>query len=216
MALTLYYGSGSPFAWRVWLALEHKALAYELRTVSFADREHKRPEFLAMNPRGQLPVLEHDGFALAESAAIVEYLEDAFPGTPALFPGDARARAQVRSRIQQADQALMPIGARLAQRVLFTKPEARDPARIDEVLAQLRAELVLWEPLVTDPWLVGDAPTAADYTLYPLLALALRSQDKRPETAVRACFGPKLDAWMHRCAALPLFDRTRPPHWKAG
>lgn len=215
MALTFYYGSGSPFAWRVWLALEHKGIAHTLRTMSFSAGDLKTPEYLAINPRGQVPAIEHDGFALAESAAIVEYLEDAFPGTPALFPGDARRRAAIRSRIQQADQAVLPIEGRLTQRVLFTKREAWNPEKIDDALAQLKAELVLWEPLVGGAWLVGDAPTAADFTLYPLLALALRSQVKRPETDVRGCFGPRLDAWMTRCTAHPLFDSTVPPHWKS-
>lgn len=214
MALDFYYGSGSPFAWRVWLALEHKGLAYTQHTLSFTTGDLKTSAFLAVNPRGQVPAIVHDGFALAESAAIVEYLDDAFPDTPALFPGDARQRAAIRSRIQQADQALLPIEGRLTQRVLFTKREAWSPEKIDDALAQLRTELVHWEPLVGATWLVGDSPTAADFTLYPLLALAERSQVRRPETDVRGRFGPRVAAWMARCAAHPLFDRTVPPHWK--
>jgi long-chain acyl-CoA synthetase len=54
MTLRFYYGSGSPFAWRVWLALEHKAIPYELQSISFADRQHKSPDYLAINPRGKV------------------------------------------------------------------------------------------------------------------------------------------------------------------
>ena len=57
MAITFYYGAGSPFAWRVWLALEHKALAYELKVLSFSDGDLKKPEFAALNPRRKIPVL---------------------------------------------------------------------------------------------------------------------------------------------------------------
>src|SRR3546814_17106739 len=76
MALTLYYGSGSPFAWRVWLALEYKALSYDLKVLSFDRREHKTADYLTLNPRGEVPVLVDDGFALYESNAIVEYIDE--------------------------------------------------------------------------------------------------------------------------------------------
>ena len=74
MALTFYYGSGSPFAWRVWLALEHKQIAYELKVLSFDRGDTRTPEFLAINPRGRVPTIVHDGFKLWESLAILEYL----------------------------------------------------------------------------------------------------------------------------------------------
>jgi glutathione S-transferase len=57
MSLMLYAGSGSPFAWRVQFALEHKALAHELRMLSFSARDTRKPEFIALNPRHQVPVL---------------------------------------------------------------------------------------------------------------------------------------------------------------
>ena len=75
MALTLHYASGSPYAWRVWLAVEHKGIPYELKLLSFDKGDLATPTFRALNPRGRVPALEDDGFALYESAAIVEYLE---------------------------------------------------------------------------------------------------------------------------------------------
>jgi glutathione S-transferase len=82
MALTLYYGSGSPYAWKVWLALEHKQLPYELRTLSFDSRENRAPEYLGLNPRGKVPTLVDGDFALWESTVILEYLEDRYPAHP--------------------------------------------------------------------------------------------------------------------------------------
>ena len=70
MALVFHYGSGSPFAWRVWLALEHKGVAYEARRARFDRDDTRSPAFLAVNPRGKVPAIEHDGFALRESAVI--------------------------------------------------------------------------------------------------------------------------------------------------
>ena len=97
MSLTFYYGSGSPFAWRVWLALEHKQIAYELKVLSFDRGDTRAPEFLAINPRGRVPTIVHDGFKLWESLAILEYLEESFPQKP-LLARDPRTRANLAGR----------------------------------------------------------------------------------------------------------------------
>ena len=55
MALDFYHGHGSPFSWRVHLALEHKKIAYNLKVLSFQAQDTKKPEFTAINPRGQVP-----------------------------------------------------------------------------------------------------------------------------------------------------------------
>src|SRR5215470_10116323 len=93
MALTFYYGSGSPFAWKVWLTLEHKRIGYDFRLLSFDRGDLKTPEFRAVNPRGQVPAIVDDGFALWESMAIVEYLEVRYPQQP-LLPQDAARIAE--------------------------------------------------------------------------------------------------------------------------
>ena len=90
MTVRLYYGSGSPFAWRVWLALEHKGIPYHLKTLSFDAGDLKTAEFGALNPRRRVPVLVDGDFAFAESAAIVEYIEDRWPSGPPLFARDPR------------------------------------------------------------------------------------------------------------------------------
>jgi len=74
-----HYLSGAPYAWRVWLALELKRIPYELKTISHDGGDFKSPAFFALNPRQRVPVIVEDGFALYESAAIVEYLEDKQP-----------------------------------------------------------------------------------------------------------------------------------------
>jgi glutathione S-transferase len=82
MTVTLYYGSGSPYAWRVWLALEHKQTPYDLEVLSFDTGDLEKPEFLELNPRHKVPVLVDGGFVLYESAAIVEYVEERWPDKP--------------------------------------------------------------------------------------------------------------------------------------
>ncbi len=97
--LILYFGSGSPYAWKVWLALEHKKLPYEAKRMHFENGDLKTPEFTAINPRRKVPALVDNGFAMYESAAILEYLEDRYPdsGEP-LWPRDVQARAVARRR----------------------------------------------------------------------------------------------------------------------
>src|SRR5437867_6064672 len=127
MALTLYYGSGSPYAWRAQLGLEHKALAYELKILSFSAGDTRKPEFVALNPRHQVPVLVDGDFVLYESNAIVEYLDEAFPATGVpLFPGDTRTRALVRRLVLEVDNYFALAVNPLLEEVLFKKPEERD------------------------------------------------------------------------------------------
>ncbi len=82
MALELYWISGSPFAWSAMLALEIKGLAYESRRLDPGKREQKTPEYLAMNPRGKVPMLKDGDTVICESTAILAYLESKYPEPP--------------------------------------------------------------------------------------------------------------------------------------
>jgi glutathione S-transferase len=212
MALTFYYGSGSPYAWRVWLALEHKHVAYELKTVSFSAGDLRKPEYLAINPRRKVPAIVDAGFALYESVAIVEYLDEQYAG-PKLFPGDVRQRAVIRRMVQETDQYYALAMEKLVDQVLFTAPEKWDADSISEGRQGVTKELTLWESLIQGDYLAG-ALSAADFTLYPLIALSLRMEKKKPDLDLRSAIGPKLAAWMQRIESLPYFPKTWPPHWK--
>ena len=82
MAIELYWGSGSPFAWRVMLTLEVKKLAYESKLMEFSKGEHKTPAYLQLNPRGKVPTLKDGDFAVYESIAIMAYLDRKYPEPP--------------------------------------------------------------------------------------------------------------------------------------
>ena len=201
MAVKFYYGSGSPYAWRVWLALEHKGIAYHRKTLSFDAGDLKTPEFGALNPRRKVPVLVDDDFALAESAAIVEYIEDRWPSGPALFARDPRLRAIQRRMVREADQYLAPAGTRFV-----TEPGSEEAAR------DLRQELALWEEAATGDYLSGEL-SAVDLTVYPFVALLLRIAGRRADFARGDVVGPRLAAWIDRMQALAIVQHTRPPHW---
>src|SRR5512138_4014731 len=84
MTLEIYWGAGSPFAWRVMLAAELKRIPYESKLLEFSKAQNKTPEFLAMNPRGKVPVIRDGDFVLAESMAILAYLDRKHPEPPLL------------------------------------------------------------------------------------------------------------------------------------
>lgn len=213
MALTFYYGSGSPYAWRVWLALEHKRIHYELRLLSFSDGDLKQPEYTAINPRQKVPAIVDDGFALYESAAILEYLDECYDETPRLYPGDLWTRALVRRMVHEADQYAGLALETLSAQVLFTPRDAWQEAVIGRARDDFAREMALWETMVAGEWLAGEL-SAADFTLYPLIALALRCERKKADLDLRSRIGPRLSTWMARVEALPYFDTTYPPHWR--
>src|SRR6202789_3230608 len=82
MALTLYWGSGSPFSWRILLALEHKGLPYESQLLHFDKQEQQSPQMLKLNPRGRLPVLKDGDYIVFESVAMLYYLDVKYPQPP--------------------------------------------------------------------------------------------------------------------------------------
>ncbi len=214
MALTFYYGSGSPYAWRVWLALEHKAITYELKAVSFSAGDLTRPEYLALNPRHKVPTIADGDFSLYESAAILEYLEEQYSTGKALFPGSIRQRAVIRRLVREADEYLAHALERLVDLVLFTKQEKWDLPEIAAGREAFLKELDTFERYQRGDWFSGEL-SAADFTLYPIIALCLRMEKKKPDLNVGSAIGPKIAAWMKRCEALPYYDKTYPPHWKA-
>lgn len=209
MSLTFYYGSGSPFAWKVWLALEHKGIAYEAKRVSFDAGDQRTPEFTALNPHQKIPVIVHDDFALYESGAIIDYLEETFGG-PRLWPDDVRSRALARRVAAETESYVFPPVNRITQAIFTARGAAPDPAFIEKGKAHLAPALT---PSIAGPFVMGATPTAADYALYPLLALLLRLDTRLPEIGLRALIPAPMSAWMKQVEALPFFARTYPPHW---
>lgn len=96
----LYHLPLSPFSRKVRLALAEKKLPFELKTEKVWER---RPEFLEMNPASKVPVLvEENGLVLADSYAICEYLDEAYPDTP-LLGHTLAERAEVRRLVAWFD-----------------------------------------------------------------------------------------------------------------
>jgi glutathione S-transferase len=212
MALTFYCGSGSPYAWKVWLVLEHKNIPYDFRLLSFDKAETKSPAFLAVNPRGQVPTIVDDGFALWESAAIAEYLEERYPQKP-LLPGDVKLRATARRIAAEAENYLMKAVGGLSKVTLYRK-EPATPAEVAAAQAPVFEELSRLEVQLAGPYMVG-ALSLADFTVFPSLRLLRRIEDRQPGKGIpNDRLPPKLRAWVKQIESLPYYEKTIPPHWK--
>lgn len=215
MALDFYHGHGSPYSWRVWLALEHKAILYDLKVLSFSARDTTKPEFVALNPRHQVPTIVDDGFALWESMAILEYLDECFASGQRLFPEDVKERARVRRLAQEAasyvgTEAIDPV----MDELLFKDGAAPDMERVAKGRDKLREELEYFARELRGDFLAGNAPSAADFVLYPYMGYVKRITFRKPESRLTEVVPAMIDAWAKRIEALPYFDKTFPPHWR--
>jgi glutathione S-transferase len=99
----------SPYAMSAFVALEEKGVTYSLVHVGLHTGEHRQPGYKART--GRVPSLQHDDFVLAESSAIAEYLEEAFPAPayPRILPADLRERGTAREVMAWIRSDLMPI-----------------------------------------------------------------------------------------------------------
>jgi len=209
--IRLYYGSGSPFSWRVQLALEEKKLPYEPVLLSFDKGEVKSPEHLARSPHGKVPALTDDGTTLYESSAIVEYLEEQYPEPP-LMPRDPAARAHVRIEELECVLYFGDAFLRIARQVFFTPPEKRDAAAIEAGRADVRAQLERLEARAAKRaghFIAGDRLSRADLAWLPFVEIAARGGiDLDPART------PWLADWRTGMRARPSYDRSYPPHWR--
>jgi glutathione S-transferase len=105
--LELYHHGSSACAAKVRFALAEKRLDWTGHYIDLMKGEQFAPDFLALNPKGVVPVLIHDGLVIPESTVICEYAEEAFPAHP-IYPGDPHERAQVRLWTKAVDEELHP------------------------------------------------------------------------------------------------------------
>jgi len=221
MALTLYWGSGSPFSWRVLLALEHKGLAYESQLLHFDKQEQQSPQMLKMNPRGRLPVLKDGDYVVFESVAILYYLERKYPHPP-IF-GSTPEEAGVIMRVICEFQAYAEPSVAKIVKAIFAGDASRDmDALSDDMHVVAREARTIEGRLSKEQWIVGTHYTALDMVIFPWLQLLRRALDRSSAAELRARFlpmdrnYPALARWIERIEALPGYERTYPPHWRDG
>ena len=219
MAIELYWGSGSPFAWRVMLTLEVKRLPYESKLLEFSKQEHKTPAYLQLNPRGKVPTLKDGDFVLYESIAIMAYLDRKYP-TPPIFGTTAEQTGLIWRLVLECESYLLGAGDKVVRPLFFGKG-LENLNEIQTAVELIRRELkIVDERLADSNWLVGGEISAADIAIFPLVQLLLRAAGK--EAARPLDLGlvplsqtfPNIARWVRRIEELPNYQRTYPPHWR--
>ena len=193
--IKLYSNVISGHVHRVRLFLSILGLPFETVEIDFMQRAHRTPEFLALNAFGQVPVIADGDVVLADSNAILVYLNERYAPDPARWmPRDALRAAQVQRWFSVAAGPLAngPAAARVL--VVFNRPV--DPT---ETVARSHALLQVMEgQLETQAFLAGTSATLADLANYAYVARA-------PEGNVSLEPYPRLRAWLQRIEALPGF-----------
>ncbi|MHC8404982.1 MULTISPECIES: glutathione S-transferase family protein [unclassified Pseudomonas] len=192
-AIKLYNFPRSGHAHRVELMLSLMQLPTELVFVDLAKGEHKQPDFLAINPLGQVPAIDDQGVVLADSNAILVYLAQKY-GEGRWLPADPVGAAHVQRWLSMAAG---PIAFGPARARLITVFGAAYNA--EEVIAYAHTWLkMIDQELAGATFLVGDEPTIADVAAYSYIAHA-------PEGNVSLDAYPSIRAWLARVEALPGF-----------
>jgi glutathione S-transferase len=219
MAIDLYWGSGSPFAWRVLLALEFKHLPYTSHVLQFSKQEHKSPQMLALNPRGRVPVLKDGDYVVFESLAVLYYLDLKYPAPP-IF-GRTPEEAGVIKRVICEFQAYAETQVTNIVTAVFAKTPNLPAADLTAAMHVVASEARTIEGrLSKSDWIVGESLSAADMVIFPTIQLLLRALNRPEARDLSSRFlpletnYPALDRWIARVEALKGYERTYPPHWR--
>jgi glutathione S-transferase len=160
--LTLFYSPGA-CSMASHIALEECGAEFELKRVVLAKGEHRRPEYLKINPRGRVPALRlEDGSVLTENTAILSYLGLRFPET-GLLPKDATARAGCISMMAWLSNSVHPAFTHISRPERFCEDRAAFPALKEAGKKTFWAALQEIDSIVAGKsWMQGDQFTACD------------------------------------------------------
>ena len=204
MKLYNYFRSSASF--RVRIALELKGLSYEYVPVHLVKGEHTRPDYQTVSPEMLVPHLEVDGHNLAQSMAIIEYLDETCPEPP-LMPADALGRARVRALAQSIACEIHPLNNLRVLKYLVQQLGVDEQVKNTWYRHWVRLGLEAFEQQLAQApdsrfcW--GDTPTLADCCLVPQIFNGQRFH-------VNFDGLPRTMAVFEACMALPAFQRAQP------
>jgi maleylacetoacetate isomerase len=205
--LKLYSYWRSSAAYRVRIALNLKGMEHEIVPVHLAQGEQHTAGFAALNPQELIPVLHHGQRLIRQSMAIIEYLDETWPGNP-MLPATARDRARVRALAQVVACDIHPLNnlrvQQYLERELKISEEGREAWTRHWITLGLQAlEALLADHPASGDFCEGDVPGLADCCLVPQVYNARRfGVDLAPFPAVA-----RIDA---ACRELPEFQQAAP------
>ncbi|MEM1367068.1 MAG: glutathione S-transferase family protein, partial [Cyanobacteria bacterium P01_H01_bin.15] len=196
----LYFNPLSGHAHRPWAMLKLLGLDFDEIVLDFFKGEHKDPEFLKLNPLGQVPVLIDDDIILRDSTAALVYLALKYDDSRQWLPSDPVAAAEVQQWLAISTREIFegPCTARMIK--IF------NASRNYEVAVERTDTLFnsLFEPrLSKHNWLVGNTPTIADVSNYAYIAAVT-------EGGIDLTSYPNIVSWIARLEAYPSFAKMPP------
>ena len=168
----------SSASYRLRIALNLKGLQPERRSVHLAKGEQRAADYKALNPQGFVPFLIDGDFALSQSLAIIEYLDEKYPDPP-LLPDNIEARATVRQIAQLIACDIHPLNNTRILGYLGNELKLSDAAKTQWYCRWIHEGLSALESMLAkrnnvSPFCVGDRPTLADICLIPQVTNANR------------------------------------------
>lgn len=204
--VTVYSIPGSPFLGAVLYLLEERQVPYSL--VAWKQSDLRSEAHLALHPFGRMPVVEHDGFRLYETQAILRYIADAFPGDP-LVPSDVRRRARMDQLMGINDWYFFPKFASIAVWERAIKPhvtgQPADPAVIERSMPMGRTCIREFARIMDGgPYLTGDTLSLADIHWTPQIYYL----SKTPEGDELLGEHKAILRWLGRMTSRPAMKST--------
>lgn len=204
MQLYSYFRSSA--AYRVRIALNIKGLDYDYLPVNLLNKEQKAGEYMSHNPQGLIPALRLDnGEVLAQSVAILEWLEESYP-EPALLPGDPLQRARIRSMVNSICCDVHPLCNVAVTNYLQEHHQAVKEDVINWYTTWMHRSFTPIEQRLAannSTYSFGDTPCMADVMLVPQLHNARRF-------AIALDEFPHLQRVVDNCRKLPAFAAAAP------
>ncbi len=197
------YAAGTSNGLRARMALEECGLAYKLNPIALDKGEHKTPQFLALNPNAQIPVIvDHEGpggkpLTLAQSTAILVYCAEK---SGKFMPRDGAARAAMWEALMSASTDVTPTFGSLNAIVRSKEPH---PPSAELFKGRWKQYLKVWDDrLARQKYCAGNEMTIADISLYGIYARAKAA-------AAELCEGfPSVARWAGEMAARPAMQRA--------
>ncbi|CAG9854860.1 unnamed protein product [Phyllotreta striolata] len=200
MAPSLYSMQTSPPARAVQMCAKAINLDLKIINVDVIGGEHMKEEYLKKNPQHTVPLLDDDGFLLADSHAIMVYLVSKYGKDDSLYPKDLKKRAIIDHRLHYDSSCLFIRGLVIAKGILFQGEKTIDPKKVEAIEESYQ---VVEKFLEESPYVAGDSLSLADLSF--VTSIITWHVTFAPVNAAKY---PKITAWIKRMQKLPYYQEV--------